>query len=183
MRLFVGIEFPAAVIDIITEWQNIVRQSSERGRFKRPDNFHLTLKFLGEVDANDVSQITKALNAAAVRARPFTIRLEGLGQFGGGDLIRVVWLGIKGETNVLGVLKDNVETGLEKLGFKAETRRWQPHITLAQDVQLIRAAAPLANYIQKTVQVDVKEYALILSSEQQGRRFYTPIAHFPLSGG
>lgn len=92
MRLFVGIEFPANIIEALVAVQGELRGNCERGRFKRRENFHLTLKFLGEVAAGDAPLLAGPLAAVAAGCGPFRLQLGRLGQFGGGGAVRVVWM-------------------------------------------------------------------------------------------
>jgi 2'-5' RNA ligase len=180
MRLFVGIEFPAKIIDALAAVQGELRAHCERGRFKRRENFHLTLKFLGEVAAGDLSLLTGPLAKVAAGFDPFRLQLGRLGQFGGGGAIRVAWVDVAGDTEPLKSLQGQVEEVLATLGFQLENRPWRPHITLAQDVVLAAGAPSWAAYKIDRTAFSVAEFAVILSEEIDRRRVYTPIHRFPL---
>lgn len=182
MRLFIGIEFPERVIAALTAVQGELRANSQRGRFKRRENFHLTLKFLGEVPAADVPLLTAPLATVAAAVSPFAIGLGRVGQFGSGSPVRTVWVDASGDLERLQDLQGRVEQALAPLGFPAERRPWRPHITLAQDVVPAPAAPPWSAYRVDKKPFTVTEYALILSEESDRRRVYTPIARFPLRG-
>ena len=182
MRLFIGIEFPERVIAALAAAQSELRGNSVRGRFKRRENFHLTLKFLGEVPSADVALLTAPLTAVAAAAGPFAIGLGKVGQFGSGSPVRTVWVDAAGDLGRLQDLQGRVEQALVPLGFPAERRPWRPHVTLAQDVVPVPAAPPWSAYQVDDRPFTVTEYALILSEEIDHRRLYTPIARFPLQG-
>lgn len=181
MRLFVGIEFPENIIAALEQIQGRLRQNSERGRFKRRENFHLTLKFLGEVPAAQADRLAASL-AAAAADRPFSIALGRLGQFGAGSPIRTVWVDVAGDLGPLADLQRAVEQALVPLGFPAERRPWRPHITLAQDVTLVPGAPSWDAYAVDRAPFAVTEFALILSEERDRKRIYTPIETFTLPG-
>ena len=181
MRLFVGIEFPSAVLDKLAGYQAALRKSGASGRFKRRDNFHLTLKFLGEIPAEKIAELTDQLTASTATFRPFSLKLGQLGRFGQGEVTRVLWLDVAGETGQLKSLQANVEKELAQLGFKSDRRPWQPHITLAQDVRLA-ASLPWGQCPLPQVSFAVTEFALVLSEEIDRKRVYTPIHTFPLRG-
>lgn len=182
MRLFVGIEFPEKVVAALEAIQAVLCGNCQRGRFKRRENFHLTLKFLGEVPADDVPRLGPPLAAVAADARPFAIGLGRLGQFGGGVPVRTVWADVGGATEMLQALQGRVEQALAGCGFPPEQRAWRPHITLAQDVVPLPGAPPWSAYQVDRTPFTVREFALILSEEIDRRRVYTPIERFTLQG-
>ena len=182
MRLFVGIELPEEAIAALAAVQAELRGNSRRGRFKRRENFHITLKFLGEVPAADVPLLGPPLAAGAAAGGTFAIGLGKLGQFGGGVPVRTVWVDVAGETEALAALQGRVEQGLAGCGFPREQRAWRPHITLAQDVVLLPGAPLWGAYRVDGKPFTVREFALILSEEVDRRRVYTPIERFALPG-
>ncbi|MDR7867235.1 MAG: RNA 2',3'-cyclic phosphodiesterase [Sporomusaceae bacterium] len=182
MRLFVGIEFPEKSLAALEAVQAKLRGNSQRGRFKRRENFHITLKFLGEVPAADVPLLGPQLAAAASAGGPFAIGLGRLGQFGGGVPVRTVWVDVAGDTAALAALQGRVEQALAGCGFPPEQRAWRPHITLAQDVVPLPGAPPWGAYKVDGALFTVREFALILSEEVDRRRVYTPIEQFTLPG-
>ncbi|MDT8901925.1 RNA 2',3'-cyclic phosphodiesterase [Anaeroselena agilis] len=182
MRLFVGIEFPEEIVVALEAVQAELRGNCRRGRFKRRENFHITLKFLGEVPAADVPLFGPALAAAASSVGPFNVALGRLGQFGGGVPIRTVWVDAGGDTAALQALQGRVEREMAGCGFPPEQRAWRPHITLAQDVVPLPGAPPWSAYRVDREPFTVREFALMLSEEVDRRRVYTPIQRFPLQG-
>jgi len=182
MRLFIGIEFPPQVLAALVDCQNRLRTSAKSGRFKRQENFHLTLKFLGEVTADRVGDFTGPLTGIAQQNHPFSLRLGWMGQFGNNNPIRVVWVDVAGETEALHILQTKVEQVTVDLGFEPEIRRWRPHITLAQDVEPAGDGLSWPEDLLDPAAFTVTEFALILSKEQDRRRIYTPIQRFALGG-
>lgn len=179
MRLFIGIELPAPVAAALAGYQDILRGKSGRGRFKRQENFHLTLKFLGEVPADRLTALNEALAKVAGNYRPFSLCLGKLGRFGGESAPRVIWLDVDGDIKCLRLLQQEIEQAMTAEGFKPENRPWQPHITLAQDAEL-NGVLPWGKCPLPRTAFTVKEFCLILSEQQGGRRVYTPLYHLPL---
>lgn len=179
MRLFVGIEFPTRILEGLALCQEAVRAKAAKGRFKRRENFHLTLKFLGEVATDRLPELQKVLGA--IREPRFSLHLGHLGQFGGGNPVRVVWVDVAGDMAQMIRLQQRVEAGLGPIGFAAESRPWRPHITLAQDV-VFAGEKPDWNKVAVPQDLFVaEEFALILSEEVERRREYTPIQRIPLA--
>lgn len=122
---------PGEVIDGLASVQDAMRRSiPERLRYVRPEGIHLTLKFLGNVEAQRVGAITEALVEAI---EPFELRVQinTLGSFGGART-RVVWAGLSGDIQALAALAGRVDVALEPIGFAREQRKFDPHLTLAR---------------------------------------------------
>ncbi|MDR3591479.1 MAG: RNA 2',3'-cyclic phosphodiesterase [Negativicutes bacterium] len=182
MRLFIGIEFPPQVLTALADCQGKLRATTKRGRFKRQENFHLTLKFLGEVADDRVGAFAGPLSEVAGTAQPFSLRLGRLGRFGSGSPVRVVWVDVAGDTEALSELQARVAQAAAGLGFAPENRPWRPHITLAQDVEPAGESLALAEELIAPAAFRVSEFALVLSEERDRRRIYTPIQRFVLGG-
>jgi 2'-5' RNA ligase len=97
-----------------------------------PYSIHLTLKFLGGVDAAKITPITAAMEEAAHGVAPFSLKVEGLGVFPNLRRVQVVWVGVGGEVDKLAHLQQRLESNLAGLGFAPENRRFTPHLTLAR---------------------------------------------------
>lgn len=96
------------------------------------DNFHLTLKFLGDVDSDRLGAIVSALGGAAAGYPSFELRVGGLGAFPSPTRPRVLWVGLdEGATEAMR-LAERVDHALAGLGFASETRAFSPHVTLGR---------------------------------------------------
>src|SRR5438270_6687519 len=104
--------------------------SKSRARWVRPENLHVTLKFIGHVDTGKLDAIRAAL--AEVRLdSPVELRFRGLGFFPNGKRPRVFWAGMEASPS-LAPLAAEIDARLKKLGIAAETREFAPHLTLAR---------------------------------------------------
>ena len=135
MRLFVALEIPDQVRDgfaaLIAELRGADSSfSKSRARWVRPENLHVTLKFIGHVDSGKLDAIRAAL--AEVRLdSPVELQFRGLGFFPNGKRPRVFWAGIEASPN-LAPLAGEIEARLAKVGISGETREFAPHLTLAR---------------------------------------------------
>jgi 2'-5' RNA ligase len=135
VRLFVALEIPDQVRDgfaaLIAELRGADSSfSKSRARWVRPENLHVTLKFIGHVDSGKLDAIRAAL--AEVRLDgPVELRFRGLGFFPNGKRPRVFWAGIEASPN-LAPLAGEIEARLAKVGISGETREFAPHLTLAR---------------------------------------------------
>lgn len=133
LRLFVAVELPPEAVDALSRLIDGLRAAELRGiRPVAPESIHLTLKFLGNVDTNQVPDLTAALDALGPQAAPFTVELDGVGGFPDLGAPRVLWVGLAGDLEPLSALASLIEDACESLGFKRETRPFGPHLTVAR---------------------------------------------------
>jgi RNA 2',3'-cyclic 3'-phosphodiesterase len=149
LRTFVAIELSDALKAALDQAQTQLKRApaADVGRWVAPDSVHLTLKFLGDIAADRVAGIVQAAQAVCQSFSPFSITLADLGCFPNAQRPRVIWIGVGGDVEPLQRLQGAVEVALEKLGFAAERRPFQPHLTLAR----IREGAGLPE-LQELVQ-------------------------------
>ena len=99
-------------------------------KFVEPENIHLTLKFLGEIEPSLVEQVSHFVKETSFK--PFDARLEGIGVFPNLRKPRIVWAGITDGVSQLAEVWRDVDTKLGRLGFERERRRFSPHITISR---------------------------------------------------
>lgn len=109
-----------------------LRASGADVKWVAPANLHLTLKFLGEVDPQRLPQLIAALEAACAGRSVLGLEVAGCGAFPQPSAPRVVWLGLAGGVEALAGLAGAVEQAFGALGFEADKRRFQPHLTLGR---------------------------------------------------
>ncbi|PWB48551.1 MAG: RNA 2',3'-cyclic phosphodiesterase [Candidatus Methylomirabilota bacterium] len=98
----------------------------------RPENLHLTLKFLGQVEEDRFGAIGEAVAAAAAGCGPVHLVFQGLGAFPSPRSARVVWIGLSHGAETLAALQARIEAGLEPLGYAREARLFTAHLTLGR---------------------------------------------------
>jgi RNA 2',3'-cyclic 3'-phosphodiesterase len=182
MRTFIGADFNREVKDCIAGIQHIVRENSERGRFKYVGNFHLTIKFLGEVQQAKTVDIGMSLKSIASKHHKIHLNIDKIGYFDGKGSIHALWLGFSGELDKLGALYSDIEEEMHKLGMKKEIKTYTPHITIAQDLMLRIPFEELKEKVdfQSFNTIEIRDISLIKSEEAEGKRLYTPISSFEL---
>lgn len=133
VRLFValnpGDEIRKKLESVITGLRGSLRGSIS---WVRPENIHLTLKFIGEVDAERIPAIDSCLTRAARHGIAFGFEVEGLGCFPDSARPRVLWAGLRGYSDALPGLAAGIESELTSVGIPRERRRFSPHLTLAR---------------------------------------------------
>ncbi|MEA4847070.1 MAG: RNA 2',3'-cyclic phosphodiesterase [Clostridiaceae bacterium] len=182
MRTFIGADFNRDIKESIAGVQHIVRENSEKGRFKYVGNFHLTLKFLGEVQQVKIPDIGRSLKNIASKHRRICLNIDKIGYFDGKGSIHALWLGFSGELDKLSALYTDIDEEMNRLGMKKEIKAYTPHITIAQDLILKIPFDKLEEKIdfQSFRAVEIREISLIKSEEAEGKRIYTPISTFQL---
>ena len=132
MRLFVAIQLSDEVRSALMAMQHTLRRRCDGVRWTRPEQLHLTLKFLGEVLDAEVSGVAEAVERAAGRAKRFEISLNGSGCFPPQGPVRIVWVGVEEDSGELARCAQAMETELERIGFARERRPFSPHITIGR---------------------------------------------------
>ncbi|BBH22913.1 RNA 2',3'-cyclic phosphodiesterase [Paenibacillus baekrokdamisoli] len=134
IRLFVAVPLPEKWKLILAAWCDELKQQLPSFRkWTSPEDYHLTLQFLGDVPAIHVQDISQALQEAmAAGIPPFELAIENLGLFGRPENPRVLWAGIGGDSEHLHQLHTAVAAALTPLGYPAEERAYHPHLTLAR---------------------------------------------------
>lgn len=130
IRAFIAAAIDPQVIENITGAIAELRGQIAGVRWTAPANFHLTLKFLGNIDESAIAPIGERLRAHLPLFQRFTINVKGLGVFPGPRRPRVLWVGLHGDQ--LAPLASQVESALQPLGFIPETRQFTPHLTIAR---------------------------------------------------
>lgn len=131
-RLFTGLEIPP---DIATEL-SMLRGGLSGARWIDVENYHLTLRFIGDIDQRTAGDIFSALER--VRRPPLSVTLDGLSTFGG-DKPRAIVAKAKAEPPLV-ELQAEQERLIRRIGIPPEPRKFVPHVTLAR----LRAASPMA---------------------------------------
>lgn len=125
IRLFVGLELPRS----LRERLGLLAGGVPGARWVPVENFHITLRFVGEVPAHRAEEIDHALSQVAAFA--FPLSLAGVGTFSRGGREVALWAGVE-RTPALEHLQQKVESALRRAGEEAERRRFSPHVTLAR---------------------------------------------------
>ena len=138
------------IIRRLTEAQGMLANSGADLKLVKPQNIHLTLRFLGDVSPAMVNAIYEEMKQ--VSFSPFTIELRGLGAFPKLTYPRVVWAGIRKGADELTDVFEQLEPRLRGLGFKPDTKGFSPHLTIARvrtgrnKAQLIKLVQELEDY-------------------------------------
>ncbi|WP_455372054.1 RNA 2',3'-cyclic phosphodiesterase [Limibacillus halophilus] len=125
MRLFVAVPVPEHIADDLAD----LCSGIPGARWVPPENFHITLRFLGEIDGAQADDVHESLSRIA--APGFELSLASMGAFGDQKKTRALWAGVD-PSQSLSHLRDKVESAAVRAGLPPEPRRFKPHVTLAR---------------------------------------------------
>jgi 2'-5' RNA ligase len=178
IRLFVGLPLPEALRMRLAA----LCAGVPGARWEPPENFHLTLRFIGEVELGQAEDIDGQL--ARLHMPAFSIALATVDHFGPAEKARALYVGVE-RSEPLARLQAKIENALQRLGLPAETRKFVPHVTLgrlngapSQRIQAFREA----NNLFRAGPVDVGEFILYSSHPGKGHSVYREEAAYPLAG-
>jgi 2'-5' RNA ligase len=187
LRLFIALKLPAEVqVAIASAQDELSRALPGRGiRWTRPEQMHLTLKFLGNVDATRVEGMVKAVRGVGSGVTPLRLRAEKIGFFPELRRPRVVWAGVNTQHDELPRLQGAIETAVQEFTTERPEQNFSGHVTLgrikeinrAETERLMKTAGAMADRFFGEWTADKIE---IISSElsSEGPR-YTSIATIP----
>ncbi len=132
IRSFIAIEIPDLLRAKMAEIQREVKRTGADVKWVRPEGIHLTLKFLGSIQPEEVEKIARTTAPIVANWVPFTLRVHGLGCFPSPRNPRVIWMGIdRGVESVLS-LQQAIENGAAAEGFPPEDRPFKAHLTIGR---------------------------------------------------
>ncbi len=132
MRLFVAIPIREEIKQKLVNLQNELKSELAGVRWASPMTFHLTLKFIGEVELNLVKPICERVEKVAKKLEPQTLIIKSLGRFGSKNRTRVLWTDVEGDIYPIAQIVKELNAELEYFGIVPEKKAYRPHITLGR---------------------------------------------------
>lgn len=177
IRLFVGLELLGPVKASLAR----LCYGVDGAQWQTEDQFHLTLRFIGQVETPGADDIRHSLGT--VRFAPFDLRLSRLGMFGKADKPRSLWAGVE-DAAPLHHLHDKIDQCLETCGIPSEERKYSPHVTLARmRGRSVRAAQYVAAHSDFTAAAfPVTHMSLYRSYPGNEGAHYEVLARYPAIG-
>jgi RNA 2',3'-cyclic 3'-phosphodiesterase len=184
LRLFAAVDVPEGVKEVVVEGIEPWRERLGRGRWVPPENWHVTVKFMGRTWPRLRDWVEEACRSAAAAVRPFRVGLDGLGVFPRPSSARVLWVGLRDRRGGLTALAGALDEALAR-EFRPEKRPFHPHLTVARFQPPIPVAEDAEDL--SATRFDVEPFrvgALVLYRSHlspKGAR-YEPVGRFRLSG-
>jgi 2'-5' RNA ligase len=132
LRAFIAADLPENVRSSLGEAQEVLKLQRFRVKWVRPQNIHLTLKFLGNTDGADIDKIVAAMALATKDCAVVSLAVKGIGVFPDIRRPRVIWAGLSGQLEILQDIQRTLDGHLADLGFPKETRAFKSHLTLGR---------------------------------------------------
>jgi 2'-5' RNA ligase len=148
-----------------------------------PKGMHLTLKFLGDVEREQIEQFTKLLTPIAEITHGFPLRIVGTGAFPSPRRPRVFWAGISAPDELM-VLQRRIDEAAQSLGFPAEERDFKPHLTVARIKDPMgkkRITDAFLRFKVRSENFDVTCFSLMRSHLKSDGARYEELVNFPLT--
>ena len=180
VRTFIAVELPGAVREILFGVARRLRGQVGGVRWVRPEGIHLTLKFLGDVEAERIPDVVSAAQAVAREVAAHTLRTTQLGGFPSRGRARVLRVGLEGDVEALADLQGRMDGALVGLGFEKERRGFSPHLTLGR-ARKQPVSLPEDVLDPEAVSFRV-ERVTVMKSDLQPGAVYTAQGYGPLAG-
>lgn len=184
MRMFLAIDLPAAVRSALGDATARLRDRYAGWRWLRPDGIHLTVRFLGEVDPAGLDHHARTWERVARTLAPGRVGVGGAGVFPSRGRPRVLWVGVRDESGraVLGSIAGGIESAAVDLGFRAETRPFRPHLTVARALREGAPEIPAPDAVGDLGPFEATEIALFRSELRPDGARYHRLRVFALGG-
>jgi 2'-5' RNA ligase len=186
LRTFFAVELSPEVRSRAAELIGQLASSPTKVSWVRPENLHLTVKFLGETPEELVGLIGSAVTEAVATLPAFGVRCGGLGAFPNLGRPRTIWIGLREGQAEMARLHDAIDRCTHKLRFPREGRKFQSHLTVGRvrgGRDLGRLSAMLRERSEREVgSMRVTEVTLFSSQLGPAGAVYTSLGRFPLAG-
>ena len=186
MRLFIALPLEKNVEEELGKIISTLKQKGGSVKCVKPENIHLTVKFLGEISPESVRQVCQAAETAAASASAMELAVKGLGVFPDARRPRVVWAGLSGAIQSLIDFHAKLEENLVHVGFDKEKRRFTAHLTLGRvkkslsSAKMVSALDACSAFTPRPISAD--RLVLYKSELRPEGAVYTALQAFPLAG-
>lgn len=131
-RLFIAADIPDNIKDRISAMSSELQKLNLDAKWVKPENIHITLKFLGNTDEQKIPSIIKIIEQAVENIPPIACNISELGVFPNIKFPKVLWIGMDEKSHALKHIADTLDKKLSKLGFEAEKKSFKVHLTIAR---------------------------------------------------
>ncbi|WP_017416432.1 RNA 2',3'-cyclic phosphodiesterase [Clostridium tunisiense] len=174
MRVYIAIDFENKVKDYFDKITCSIKKHCTHGSFTTKNNFHMTIRFIGEAEDLQIDKIKEVLDKVVLKVNPFELQLSNLGIFTR-KKTNILWIGIE-ENPILSQLYRELSTLLKEAKLPFYDKVFMPHVTLGRRIELHPDSIDLNNLIQyERISIPVKAITLMASKEENGKLNGVPI--------
>ncbi len=189
MRTFIAIELPQEIKSALSNIQAELKQAHADVKWVKPENIHLTLKFLGEIDETLVEKICAILEGIARQNTLFNLSLSDLGAFPKLNYPRVIWIGVTNDQPVVKIAEE-IEKEAVEIGLPSESRPFSSHITVGRVRSGLNQGALIEkliflkkNFPASNLEFKVHSLTLFKSTLTPTGPIYEVLSTYPLQSG
>ncbi|WP_160686558.1 RNA 2',3'-cyclic phosphodiesterase [Clostridium sp. C2-6-12] len=174
MRVYIAIDFEDDIKNYFSQITSYIKPYCIEGSFTEKKNFHLTIRFIGEADDMQISQLKEVMNKVISETSPFKLFVNDLGIFKR-KKTNILWIGIE-KSHVLSELHKEISNQLKESKIPFYDKLFMPHITLGRRILLHEDSQDINNLIQfERISIPVKSISLMASREENGKLNGVPI--------
>lgn len=174
MRVYIAIDFEDNIKNYFDKITSSIKKHCVEGSFTRMNNFHLTIRFIGEADDFQIEKIKEVLEKAVLNISPFDLSVNNLGVFKRKNT-NILWMGME-QNSVLSELHKELSTLLKEYKIPFYDKNFMPHVTLGRRVLFHETSLDLDSLIEfERITIPVKSITLMASKEQDGKLNGVPI--------
>lgn len=186
VRTFIAINLAGSLHKTLSEVIEKFSASKASVKWVEPENAHVTLKFLGNVDEERLPDIYNACELAAAGFKPVNLEVRAVGCFPNLSRPRIVWLGIQKGADEIKWLQKKIESELERIGFPKEDREFKTHLTIGR-VKGKQGISRLCRLIEQEENVFIgsmraEKISVMKSHTLPKGPVYTELKAIPLTG-
>jgi len=186
-RIFVAIDISEEARRKVADYIENLRGefSNLRVGWEKSEKLHLTVKFLGDIDSNELQNLTEAVEKTARQFSNFNLQISRTGVFPSKRNARILWLGVDDEHENLQKINDILETECEQKGFVNEKRKFKAHLTIGRLREPNKSKELIDRHLNKTfaaVKFEVSEIVIYESRLQKSGSIYTKYKNLNLQG-
>ncbi|MBS3815365.1 MAG: RNA 2',3'-cyclic phosphodiesterase [Hadesarchaea archaeon] len=131
-RSFISIEIEEEIKNRLTKIQNELVRTGADLKLVEPENIHLTLRFLGDVPEDDLTEIKSAIQDSKKVIGPFKLQVKGMGVFPKPSYIRVIWAGVGNGSDETTAIRKSLDQNLTEIDYPPDRKDYTPHLTIAR---------------------------------------------------
>ena len=176
MRLFIAALLPDYIVEEIGNYIDSLKDNIDGVKWEKPEKLHLTLKFLGDVDEEQIDEISALLNVLAKTYSPFKVNLKEFGGFPRLKNPKVLYVGLS-QNEELTKFHSELDHGMFEIGFEKEERKFIPHVTIGRVKK--RISIDKVYKISK-ITFELNQIGIIKSELRREGSVYTPLKIFKL---
>ncbi len=185
IRSFLAFDLPPSISERVQALMAELRKRPLEIRWVNPVSIHLTIVFLGDVEEKKIGPISEAVEKGLAGHNSFPVELGGLGFFGPVRSPRVMWIGLRGDIERLGKLRDGLQQILGPFGIKSEQRPFRAHLTLGRFREGSKGSDRLSQLLDEYRELtqakgELKDFTFYRSDLKPGGAVYSVLKRWTL---